>query len=70
MGFKFKKQIKLGKFFKINLTKNGISSITLTNNKGLSANINKKGKLKTTVSAKGTGMYYSKDWDLKNKKED
>lgn len=69
MGLRFRKTIKLGDNLKVNFGKTGVS-LTATNNKGLSVNINNKGKLKTTVSAKGTGVSYQKEFDLKKLKKD
>lgn len=56
MGFKFRKSIKLGKGFRINLSKSGIGYSIGT--KGLRYTKTATGKERTTVSIPGTGISY------------
>ena len=57
MGFRLKKSIKLLPGVKLNLSKKGISSVSL-GTRGAKVNINKNG-VKTTVGIPGTGISYS-----------
>ena len=56
MGFRFRRRIG-PKGFKLNLTKNGFSSISI-GGKGLTTNVplNRKGGIKYTVGIPGSGM--------------
>lgn len=56
MGFRFRKSIKLLPGVKLNLTKKGISSVSL-GKKGSTVNINKNGA-KITLGIPGTGLSY------------
>ncbi|WP_336916595.1 DUF4236 domain-containing protein [Acinetobacter modestus] len=58
MGFNFRKSFKIAPGIKINVTKKGISSLSLGKN-GARVNVGKKGT-KTTVSLPGSGISYSK----------
>lgn len=55
--FRFRKGVSLGKGMKLNITKHGISSLSL-GGKGLTYNIGRKGT-KATGSMEGTGLSYS-----------
>lgn len=57
MGFNFRKSLKIAPGVRLNITKNGISSISL-GTKGAKVNLGKKGT-RTTVGLPGTGMSYS-----------
>ncbi len=57
MGFRYQKRIKIVPGVKVNMSKNGISSITL-GRRGAVVNINKNGS-KVTTGVPGTGMSYS-----------
>lgn len=56
MPFRFRKSIKLGKGFKLNLSKSGIS--TTIGGKGLSLNLGKRGT-RLTTGIPGSGLSYS-----------
>lgn len=56
MPFRFRRIISLGKGFRINLSKSGISSSI--GGKGLTVNLSKRG-VRPTVSAPGTGISYT-----------
>jgi len=58
MGFNFRKSLKIAPGVKLNITKKGISSLSLGKN-GARVNIGKKG-VKTTVGIPGSGLSYSK----------
>jgi hypothetical protein len=55
MGLRFRKSISLGKFFRLNLSKSGIS--LGVGPPGLNVNIGPRG-LRQTVGLPGTGVYY------------
>ena len=57
MGFKFRKSIKLLPGVKLNLSKKGISSVSI-GKKGATVNISEKG-IQTTLGIPGTGMSYT-----------
>ena len=57
MGFRFRKSIKIAPGVRINLTKNGISSVSL-GKRGATVNIGKKGT-RGTVGIPGSGLSYS-----------
>lgn len=57
MGFRFKKSFKIIPGVKLNVSKKGLSSISL-GGKGVSMNFGKKGR-RTTVGIPGTGMSYT-----------
>ncbi len=60
MGFRFNKSIRLGKNFRINLSKSGIGySYGI---KGYRITKTAKGKIRQTVSIPGTGISYSKEF--------
>jgi hypothetical protein len=56
MGFRLRKSIKLLPGVKLNLSKKGISSVSI-GKRGATVNINEKG-LQTTVGIPGTGISY------------
>ena len=64
MGLNFRKSISLGHGLKINLSKGG-PSISF-GKKGLRQTISATGRSTTTVGIPGTGVYYSKQKNLKN----
>lgn len=66
MGFRFRKQIKVAKGLKLNLSKSGIS--TSIGGSGHTINIGKNG-VKGTLGIPGTGLSYSKLFSEKNKKD-
>jgi hypothetical protein len=57
MSFRFKKSIKILPGIKLNISKNGLNSVTI-GKPGASVNISKKGK-QATVGIPGTGLSYS-----------
>lgn len=59
MGFNFRKSFKIAPGVKVNVTKNGISSLSVGKN-GARVNIGKK-SVKTTVGIPGSGLSYSKN---------
>lgn len=65
MGFRFRKSIKLGGGFKINLSKSGIGYSF--GGKGFRVAKTAKGKLRTTSSIHGTGLSYTKEFGVKNR---
>lgn len=58
MGFNFRKSFKIAPGVRLNVGKKGISSVSV-GPRGAKVNIGKKGT-RTTVSAPGTGLSYSK----------
>ena len=58
MGFNFRKSVKIAPGIRLNVGKKGISSVSI-GPRGAKVNIGKKGT-RTTVSAPGTGLSYSK----------
>lgn len=59
MGFRFRKQVKVLGGAKLNVTKKGISSLTL-GKKGAAINIGKQGTSQT-IGIPGTGLSYRTD---------
>jgi hypothetical protein len=57
MGFNFRKSLKIAPGVRLNITKKGISSVSL-GSKGARVNLGKKGT-RTTVGVPGTGLSYS-----------
>ena len=57
MSFRFKKSIKILPGIKLNISKNGLNSVTI-GKPGVSVNISRKGK-QTTVGIPRTGLSYS-----------
>lgn len=57
MGFNFRKSLKIAPGIRLNITKKGVSSVSL-GGKGASVNLGKKGT-RTTVGMPGTGLSYS-----------
>lgn len=57
MGFNFRKSLKIAPGVKLNITKKGISSLSVGKN-GARVNIGKKG-VKTTAGIPKTGLSYS-----------
>ena len=66
MGFYFRKSINLAKGVRLNLSKSGVSVSLGT--KGARFTIGPKGT-RTTFSIPNTGIYYTKNYPYKNKKE-
>lgn len=64
MGLNFRKSISLGHGLKVNLSKSGPS--LSFGKKGLRQTISATGKATTTVGIPGTGVYYSKQKNLKS----
>lgn len=64
MGFNFRKSLKIAPGVKLNVTKKGISSLSVGKN-GARVNIGKKGT-KTTVGIPGIGLSYSKHNNYNN----
>lgn len=57
MGFRFRKSFKIAPGIKINISKKGISSVSL-GRPGATVNINRKGT-RTTLGLPGTGLSHS-----------
>lgn len=57
MGFNFRKSLKIAPGIRLNITKKGVSSVSL-GSRGARVNLGKKGT-KTTVGVPGTGLSYS-----------
>ena len=57
MGFRFRKSIKIAPGVRINLTKKGVSSVSV-GKRGATVNVGKKGT-RGTVGIPGSGLYYS-----------
>lgn len=64
MGLNFRKSISLMKGLKLNLSKSG-PSISFGKS-GLRQSVNLKGQTRTTVGIPGTGIYYTKQSNVKN----
>lgn len=58
MGFNFRKSLKIAPGVRVNVTKKGVSSLSVGKN-GARVNVGKKG-VKTTVGIPGSGLSYSK----------
>ena len=67
MGFNFRKSLKIAPGVRLNITKKGISSVSL-GGKGARVNLGKKGT-RTTVGLPGTGLSYSSFSPKQVKKE-
>ncbi|QOW46164.1 DUF4236 domain-containing protein [Acinetobacter piscicola] len=67
MGFNFRKSLKIAPGVRLNITKKGISSVSL-GGKGARVNLGKKGT-RTTVGIPGTGLSYSSFSPKRAKKE-
>lgn len=65
MGFNFRKSIKIAPGIKVNLTKKGVSSLSVGKN-GARVNIGKKG-IKTTAGLPGTGFSYTTHTPFRSK---
>ena len=65
MGFNFRKSLKIAPGVKLNITKKGISSLSVGKN-GARVNIGKKG-VRTTAGIPKTGLSYSKFSSYENK---
>jgi hypothetical protein len=59
MGFRFRKSIKIFPGLKINISKKGVSSVSVGGH-GATLNVGKNG-VKTTVGIPGTGISYSEN---------
>lgn len=59
MGFRFRKQVGIFKGAKLNITKRGISSLSL-GKKGAAVNVGKQGTSQT-IGIPGTGLSYRTD---------
>lgn len=57
MGFNFRKSFKIAPGIRVNVSKKGISSVSI-GGKGASVSLGKKGA-RSTISAPGTGLSYS-----------
>ncbi|MCV2445591.1 DUF4236 domain-containing protein [Acinetobacter bereziniae] len=66
MGFNFRKSIKIMPGVRVNLTKKGVSSVSVGKN-GARVNLGKKGT-RATVGLPGTGLSYS-TYSPKNKQD-
>jgi hypothetical protein len=60
MGFRFRKKIKIAPGIDLNLSKKGLSSLSL-GRKGATVNVDKKGKISQTIGLPGTGLHYRTD---------
>ncbi|EPK4116823.1 DUF4236 domain-containing protein, partial [Acinetobacter baumannii] len=58
MGLNFRKSIKIAPGIRVNISKKGLSSVSV-GGKGARVNVSKKGT-RTTVGIPGTGLSYSK----------
>jgi hypothetical protein len=58
VGFRFRKSLRLAPGFRINLSKNGLSSLSI-GKRGAIFNVGAKGE-KVTVGMPGTGLSYSR----------
>ena len=67
MGFNFRKSLKIAPGVRLNITKKGVSSVSL-GGKGARVNLGKKGT-RTTVGLPGTGLSYSSYSPKQAKKE-
>lgn len=67
MGFNFRKSLKIAPGVRLNITKKGVSSVSL-GGKGARVNLGKKGT-RTTVGMPGTGLSYSSFSPKQVKKE-
>lgn len=67
MGFNFRKSLKIAPGVRLNITKKGISSLSI-GGKGARVNLGKKGT-RTTVGLPGTGLSYSNYSPKQVKKE-
>jgi len=65
MGLRFKKSVKLGKGFKLNVSKSGLS--VSAGVKGARISANSKGRVTGTVGLPGTGLSYSSTLNSKSK---
>ena len=66
MGFRFRKSIRIGKGFKINLSKSGIGFSFGV--KGARVSRSPNGKKRATFSIPGTGISYVKELDSDQEK--
>lgn len=57
MGFRYRKSLKIAPGLKVNIGKNGFTSVSI-GKKGASVNINKKGT-RSTIGIPGSGLSYS-----------
>lgn len=64
MGFNFRKSLKIAPGVKLNVTKKGVSSLSVGKN-GARVNIGRKGT-RTTVGIPGSGLSYSKHNNYNN----
>lgn len=67
MGFNFRKSLKIAPGIRVNITKKGVSSVSI-GGKGARVNLGKKGT-RTTVGLPGTGLSYSSFSPKQAKKE-
>ena len=66
MGFNFRKSIKIGKWLRLNVGKNGVG--VSVGGKVLRLNRSAKGKTSATVRLPGTGISYTHDFEEKDEK--
>ncbi|EME8890520.1 DUF4236 domain-containing protein [Acinetobacter baumannii] len=59
MGLNFRKSIKIAPGIRVNVSKKGLSSVSVGGGGGARVNVSKKGT-RTTVGIPGTGLSYSK----------
>lgn len=68
MGFRFRKILNILPGLRVNLSKNGFSSITI-GVPGLNINLGKDGSKRGTIGIPGTGLFFTKTLsDNKNRK--
>ena len=60
MGFRFRKKVKIAPGIDLNVTKKGLSSLSL-GKKGAAINVGKDGKISNTIGIPGTGLHYKTD---------
>jgi hypothetical protein len=60
MGFRFRKKVKIAPGIDLNVTKKGLSSLSL-GKKGAAINVGKDGRISNTIGLPGTGLHYKTD---------
>ncbi|MEW4938660.1 DUF4236 domain-containing protein, partial [Acinetobacter baumannii] len=66
MGLNFRKSIKIAPGIRVNISKKGLSSVSV-GGKGARVNVSKKGT-RTTVGLPGTGLSYTTNTSYKKSK--
>ena len=69
MGFRFRKSFKIFPGVRVNMGKGGFTSVSV-GGRGLTYNVNKKGKKRITAGIPGTGMSYSEEIGDDNRGEE